>query len=147
MPQRAEAEQDEFEAAASASAAVSGYEATRGAPVEDQREYVIVPRNTPVTLKVLGFELSTQNPNKPAIIARFAVEAPEQYANGSSNFSAFLSLNSTIGDGKKSSGWIMTVQQLSWMFAAANQCPSSKGKEVMIDAVLGEFPNIAWKAG
>jgi hypothetical protein len=142
MPQHANAEQDEFDAAAEAAVAVSGYEATRGAPVEDQREYTLVPRNTPCTLKVLGFELATQNPAKPAIICRLGVTDPGKFSNGASTFSIFLSLNATIGEGKKSSGWIMTVQQLSWMYAAANQVASAEGKAKLIDAVLDEFPNL-----
>jgi hypothetical protein len=142
MPQQANAEQDEFDAAAEAAVAVSGYEATLLMPAQDQREYTLVPRNTLCTLKILGFELATQNPAKPAIICRLGVDAPEQYANGASTFSTFLSLNSTIGEGKKSSGWIMTVMQLAWLYAGAEQVTSDEGKEKMVNAVLRQFPHI-----
>lgn len=143
MPKHANAEHDEFAAAEDAVNEMSGYEATRGVPVEDQRQYVLVPRGTLVTLKVLGFEMATQNPSKPSIIARFQVVAPEKFANGSSTFSSFLSLNSVIGEGKQSSGWLMTKAQLSWIYAAANQVNSAEGCRKMVDLVMNEFPNIS----
>ena len=135
-----EQEQDEFEEAQAAQAALSGYEATRDADVEDQREYRMVPRGTPATLSIGGFELSTKG--KPAVWVKIGVEEPEEYADGSSNFNLRLSLNPVTGEGKGSSGWDMLVKQVSWMYAAAHQVSSAEGKREMIDTVLSEFPNL-----
>lgn len=145
-PQVATDEQDEFEQAASAQDRMSGYEATRDADVEDQREYRMVPARTPCTLGIVGFELATQRDTSkkfnPAIFAKISVEAPEEYADGSSNFNVRLSLNPVVGEGKQSSGWDMTVSQLSWLYAAVNQVSAQEGKAAMINEVLAEFPNL-----
>lgn len=133
-------ETDEFDEAAEAQAALSGYEATRDADVEDQREYRMVPRGTPSTLSVNGFELGTKGP--AAIWVKISVEEPEEFADGSSNFNLRLSLNPVTGEGKKSSGWDMTVKQLAWLYAAAFQCSSQDGKQATIGGVLAEFPNM-----
>lgn len=139
-------ETDEFDEAAEAQAALSGYEATCEADVEDPREYRMVPRGTPCTLIVQGFELSSKG--KPAIWAKIGVVEPEEFADGSSTFNLRLSLNPQIGtkeDGtdKKGSGFTMTANQLSWIYASANQCSSTEAKQVMIKDVFAEFPNMS----
>lgn len=142
------AEQDEFDDAAAAADFVSGYEATRDSDVEDQREYRMVPARTACDLGILGFTYAAAKGNsKPAILAKIAVNSPEEWADGSSNFTVRLSLNPVVGknaDGsdKQGSGWDMTVAQLSYLYAAANQVPAREGKREMIDCVLAEFPNL-----
>lgn len=136
------AEQDEYEEQAAAADALSGYEATRNAVVEDQREARMVPARTPCTLGILGFNLSQKG--KPTIFAKISVNEPEEYADGFSNFNRRLSLNAVVGtneDGteKQGSGWDMTVKELSYMFAAVNQTSAQEGKAEMIDCVLAEF--------
>jgi len=136
---------DEFSAAEEAQAALSGYEATRTADAEDQREYRLIPAGTPCTLGIQGFTLQNPKPggkNKPAIAVKIEVNEPEEYADGSSNFTARLSLNPVVGDGKQKSGWDMLVSQLQWMYAAVNQVSAKEGKAEMIDCVLAEFPNL-----
>lgn len=141
-------EQDEFEQGNAAAALLSGYEATRDADVEDQREYRMIPANTPCTLGVAGFTYNAaQGQRKANIAVKIEVNEPEQYADGSSNFTQRFSLNAVVGknaDGsdKKQSGWDMTVQQLSWLYAAVNQCDAKEGKREMIDCVFAEFPNL-----
>lgn len=138
-------DQDEFAEAEEAQAALSGYEAARSADVEDQREYRLVPVKTPCTLGILGFTLAAPKPGskgKAAIVVKCEVNAPEAYADGSSNFSVRLSLNPIVGEGKSSSGWDMTVKNLSWLFAAVNQVSAREGKAAMVGSVLQEFPNL-----
>lgn len=134
---------DEYAEAEAAAAFVSGYEATRNADAVDQREYRLVPKGTACTLGVKGFEYqAAKGQGQAAILAKIEVLEPAEYADGSSNFTTRLSLNPVVGDGKKSSGWDMTVQQLSWMYASANQVQSTEGKQEMINCVLAEFPNL-----
>ncbi len=138
---------DEFEehAGSELSQYASGYEATRDADVEDQREYRMVPRGTPCTLGIQGFELAKKG--KAAIFTKISVDAPAEYADGSSNFSVRMSLNPVIGkkdDGtdKGSSGWDMTKKQLSWLYAAANQVSSAEGLAETVTCVLADFPHL-----
>lgn len=143
MAQTQTAEQDEFAAAEAAQAEVSGYEATRNADVEDQREYRLVPKGTPCTLGIAGFTYAAPKGNsKAAILCKIEVNEPEEYADGSSNFTARLSLNPVVSDGANQSGWDMTVKQLSWMYAAVNQCSATEGKQEMVSCVLADFPNL-----
>ena len=137
--------EDEFSEAEAAQAALSGYENTRTADVEDQREYRLVPAKTPCTLGVQSVTLQLPKPNtkqKPAIAIKVEVNEPADYADGASNFIVRLSLNPVVGDGKKSSGWDMTVAQLSYLYAAINQCTAQEGKAEMINCVLADFPNL-----
>lgn len=141
--QEAHEEDDEFAEAQAAQNALSGYEATRTADIEDQREYRLVPKGTPCTLAISKFDYQpAKGTALAAIIAKTVIQAPDEFSDGSSNFTARLSLNPVVGDGKQSSGWDMTVKQLSYMYAAANQCPAAEGKAEMIDCVLQEFPNL-----
>lgn len=141
-------EQDEFEEAAAAADFVSGYEATRDADVEDQREFRLVPSGTPCDLGLASFTYGAAKGNsKPAILVKVQVNSPAEYADGSSNFQSRLSLNPVVGkneDGsdKKGSGWDMCVATLSYLYAAANQVSAREGKREMIDVVLAEFPNL-----
>jgi len=141
-------EADEYAEAEAAQQSLSGYENTRTADVEDQREYRLIPAKTPCTLGIQGFTYyPAKGKAKAAIGVKVEVNEPEQYADGSSNFTVRYSLNPVVGkneDGsdKKFSGWDMTVSQLSWLFAAANQVTAREGKAEMIDCVLAEFPNI-----
>jgi hypothetical protein len=139
------AEQDEFDEQAAATAALSGYHATKDRDVEDQREYRMVPRGTPATLGILGFELAQKG--KAAIFAKLSVDAPVEYADGGSNFSIRLSLNPVVGtkeDGteKAGSGWDMTVRELAYIYAAVNQCSAAEGKAETTDCVLTDFPHL-----
>lgn len=141
-------EADEYADAEAAQAALSGYENTRTADVEDQREYRLVPAKTPCTIGIAGFTYApAKGQAKAAILVKNEVNEPEQYSDGSSNFTVRLSLNPVVGkneDGsdKKSSGWDMTVQQLSYLYASVNQCSAREGKKEMIDCVLADFPNL-----
>lgn len=141
-------EQDEYAEAAAAQDALSGYENTRTADVEDQREYRLIPAKTACELGVAGFEyLPAKGQSAAALTCKIEVVAPEEYADGSSNFRARFSLNPVVGknpDGssKKRSGWDMTVDQLSYIYASVNQCSAREGKAEMIDCVLAEFPNL-----
>lgn len=143
MAQTATDEQDEFAAQEAAQQAVSGYEATRNADVEDQREYRLIPAKTPCLLGLASFTYAAPKGNsKAAILVKVEVNEPEEYADGSSNFTARLSLNPVVSEGSNQSGWDMTVKQLSWMYAAVNQCPAAEGKAEMVSSVLAEFPNL-----
>lgn len=133
---------DEFAEAEAAAKAVSGYEATAEKDVEDQREFRRIPRGTPCTLAIGGFSLADKG--KAAILAKFIVVEPKEYADGGSNFTIRMSLNAVPGkkeDGteKRSTGFDMTSDQLSWLYAAVHQTPASEGKQAMIRDVLTEF--------
>jgi hypothetical protein len=137
-------EQDEFEQQAAADAAIGGYEGTRNAPVEDQREYRPIPVGTECIFDVVSFDLNTKK--NPYIFAKLAVQVPEAYADGSSDFGIRMSLNPVVGkneDGrdKRGSGWTFTRDRLTWMFAAVNQCDAATAKRELLDPVYEQFPS------
>jgi len=134
------AQADEFDEQAAAADATSGYEHTRDADVEDQREFRPIPVGTECVFDVVGFELNTKK--NPYIFAKVAVQSPEEYADGSSDFGLRMSLNPVVGEGKKGSGWTFTRDRLVWMFAAVNQCDTATAKRELLDPVYEQFPTI-----
>lgn len=141
-------EEDEFSAQDAAQAYANSYAKTAEADAEDQREYRIIPKGTECTLGVANFKyVAAVGKAAPRIEVKIEVNEPEEYADGSSNFTARLSLNPVLGknpDGsdKKRSGWDMTVDTLQWLYAAANQCTAQEGKQAMVLDVLADFPNL-----
>lgn len=141
MAKAQEVQEDEFEAAASAEDYVSGYLGSATSEARDQREFRLIPKGTPATIGLVKFELETPKggKGKPRIAIKTEIHAPAEYADGSSNFVARLSLNPVVGEGKKSSGWNMTEDILAWLYASANQCSSAEGKEEMVQCVVRDF--------
>lgn len=137
----AESGVDEFAEAAESQNYMSGYFATADEPVEDQREYRLIPKGTPATLGIQGFELDLgrENKGKPRIAIKCEVIEPEEYADGSSNFTVRLSLNPVRAPGKKQSGWDMTRRQLAWLYASAKNVSAAEGTDEMLTCVISDF--------
>lgn len=139
MAQPAE-EFDEFDEQATAAESGS-YDATRNAPVEDQREFRRMPKGTVALLGVTALSLGVSNQKKsPFIRVKFEVNGPAEYADGSANFGVDFYLSPKIGQGAKESAWTVTRKQLSYIYAGIHQCSAQEAAEALFSPVFAQFP-------
>lgn len=137
VPQEA---QDEFEEQAAAAEATSGYEGSRDADIEDQREYRLIPRDTACVLQVTKFELAAKG--SPCILAKVEIVSPEDFADGASNFTKRIYIDAAVKEGKKGSAWDMAKRDLSYIYAAITQQEATPAWKELSDPVYEAIGSI-----
>lgn len=129
-PENASAAADEFAAYA---------EAGKTEDVDKVRE--LIAEDTKVRLGFVSADLATAANNKKVaagheyVYAKFEVNAPEKFADGSRNFGIYLRLSAKANDPQRpqNTGWNVSRRILVRLFAAVYQCKVTDARAAQFD--------------